>query len=472
MARLTFLGAARTVTGSQYVVEADGARLMVDCGMFQGEKALRLRNWATPIVEPASVRWLILTHTHLDHIGRVPRLVKQGFRGRILCTPPTRELAEILLKDAAHLQQEDADYFNRKRLTKHEPAQPLYDADDVDAGLALFETLPLGETRRLSPQFSFSFRDAGHLLGAASVDLRVSEAARPAAQTRILFSGDVGRFNSVLTKAPDLAPEADFIVVESTYGNRAHDSVPVLEQLEAVLTRTFARGGVLLIPAFAVGRAQQMIFMMDQLVSEGRLRAFPIHVDSPMAVDATRIYSQYPEAHGVSLSGIGGRSLLHGKWVHLHRTRAESEALNTMKGPAVIISSSGMLSGGRILHHCRVRLPQPENTLLITGYQGAETLGRRLIEGAKLVRIHKGEVPVRAEVAELRGLSGHADAGEILRWLSAVQRPPRRVFLTHGEDEAALALAARIARERGFDTHVPVPDESVDLAQRGPEIAV
>jgi metallo-beta-lactamase family protein len=464
MARLTFLGAAKTVTGSQYLLESGPARLMIDCGMFQGEKALRLRNWAEPEYDPSAVKDLVLTHTHLDHIGRVPRLVRQGFRGTIHCTPPTRELAEILLLDAAHLQEEDAAYLNRKGLTKHEPALPLFEASDVEACLKLFSTLPLGQSRELGAEFAFSYREAGHLLGAASVDLRIRGEK---GETRVLFSGDVGRFDTVLTKDPELCPEADYIVVESTYGNRSHGAVPILDQLEGVLQRTFARGGVLLVPAFAVGRAQQMIYLFDELVSAGRLRPFPIHVDSPMAVDATRIYSQFPEAHRVSLLGVGGRSLLYGKWVHLHRTQAESEALNTLKGPAVIISSSGMLAGGRILHHCRVRLPRPENTLLITGYQAAGTLGRALLDGARVVHIHKTEVPVLAEVASLKGMSGHADAGELLRWLSGLSRPPRAVFVTHGEAEAAEALAAKIGRERGFPAHVPDLNETAELAPSG-----
>ncbi len=460
MARLTFLGAARTVTGSQYLVEAGGRRILIDSGMFQGEKALRLQNWAEPAFDPTKLDAMILTHTHLDHIGRVPRLVKQGFKATIYCTPPTVALAEVLLKDAAHLQQEDAEYLNRKGLTKHQPALPQFDDQDVEAALKLFAPVPLGETRKLSDVFSFSFRDAGHLLGAASVDLRISEAGR---ERRVLFSGDVGRFDAVLTKDPELAPEAEHLIVESTYGNRSHAHVPILDQLEGVLRRTFARGGVLLIPAFAVGRSQQMLVLMDQLVSSGRLRPFPIHVDSPMAIDATRIYAQFPEAHRVSLSGALGQSAFHGKWVHFHRTRAESQALNTMQGPAVIISSSGMLSGGRILHHCRIRLPKPENTLLITGYQAVGTLGRALLDGTRVVRIHKGEVPVLAEVTDLKGMSGHADAGEIVRWLSAVKTAPKTVFLTHGEDEAAFALADKIRRERGFATRVPEMNETAEI---------
>jgi metallo-beta-lactamase family protein len=462
--RLAFLGAAQTVTGSEYLLENGASKVLVDCGMFQGEKPIRRRNWADPPFDPASIGDLILTHTHLDHIGRVPRLVRQGFKGRIWCTPPTRDLAEILLLDAAHLQEEDAEYLNRKRLTKHEPALPLFDAGDVAEALKLFRTVPLGEVKELGPAFAFEYRQAGHLLGAASVDLVAKEGG---GSVRIVFSGDVGRFDAVLTKDPALAPEADYLVIESTYGDRTHTSVPVLDQLEGVLMRTFARGGVLLVPAFAVGRAQQIVFLMDELVSRGRMRPFPVHVDSPMAADATRIYSQYPDAHRVSLLGIGGRSLLYGKWVHFHRTRAESEALNTLKGPAVILSSSGMLSGGRILHHCRVRLPRAENTLLITGYQAEGTLGRALLDGSRSVRIHKGEVAVLAEVTSLKGISGHADAGEMLRWLSAVQAPPRTIFVTHGERNAANALAARVTRERGFAAYVPAHGEEVELRARG-----
>jgi metallo-beta-lactamase family protein len=458
MPSLTFLGGAGTVTGSEYLVEAGGSQILVDCGMFQGEKALRLRNWATPAFDPARLETIVVTHTHMDHIGRIPRVVKAGFRGRILCTPPTRPLAELLLRDAAKLQEEDAAYLNRKGLSKHEPALPLFDDSDVDASLKLFEEVPLHKETRVDSQFSFSYQGAGHLLGAASVVLGV------AGGIRILFSGDVGRFGAVLTQDPELATDADYVVVESTYGNRSHDATPVKDQLEGVLKRTFARGGVVLIPAFAVGRAQQMIFLMDQLVTEGRVRPFPIHVDSPMAVDATRIYESFPEENKTGLTSSGGGSVFHNRWVSLHKTQAESMALNSVRGPAVILSSSGMLTGGRILHHCRVRLPKAENTLLITGYQGEGTLGRALLEGAHTVRIHKGDVPVLAEVAELRGLSGHGDAGELLRWLSGLTRSPRAVYVTHGEPEAAQALAARLKEVRGWDARVPALGDKAELA--------
>lgn len=459
---ITFLGAARTVTGSAYLVDSGRSQVMVDFGMFQGPKQIRQRNWVDPEFPAPEVDAVILTHTHLDHIGRVPRLVANGFKGPIFCTPPTVELAEVLLKDAAHLQMEDAEYLNRKGLTSHTPAVPLFDDRDVERALKLFVPIAMGRQHGAAPGISFSFREAGHLLGASSILMTV-EGKEPGGNRKILFSGDVGRYGAVLAKDPDPCPEADYVLVESTYGNRQHPSISVQEQLQSVLQRTFARGGVLLIPAFAVGRAQQMIWLMDRIVRDGKIRPFPVYIDSPMAVDATRIYSRHGEALKDALTEVNGESILNNKWVRLARTRAESEALNKVKGPAVIISSSGMLTGGRILHHCRVRLPHAENTLLITGYQGEGTLGRRLVEKAASVRIHKSEIPVLAEVTDLKGLSGHADANELMRWMSGVNTAPRTVFAIHGEEAAALVLAGRITAERGFKSYVPRHAERVTL---------
>jgi len=458
---ITFLGAARTVTGSAYLVDSGRSQVMVDFGMFQGRKEIRQRNWVDPEFPAPHMEAVVLTHTHLDHIGRIPRLVANGFKGPIFCTPPTVELAEVLLKDAAHLQMEDAEYLNRKGLTSHKPAVPLFDDKDVERALKLFVPVPLGKTHIAAPGISFMFREAGHLLGAGSIDMTVQDAS--GSSRRILFSGDIGRYNAVLAKDPDPCPDADYVLIESTYGNRHHPITSVQEQLQTVLARTFARNGVLIIPAFAVGRAQQMIWLMDRIVHEQKLRPFPIYIDSPMAVDATRIYARHGEALKDALTLVGGQSVLNSKWVRLARTREESEALNKVKSPAVIISSSGMLSGGRILHHCRVRLPHPENTLLITGYQGEGTLGRRLIEKASTVRIHKTEVPVLAEVTDLKGLSGHADVDELMRWLSAIKNPPKTIFVTHGEEDAALTLAVKINADRGFKTHVPRHVETVVL---------
>jgi len=458
---ITFLGAARTVTGSAYLVDCGRSQVMVDFGMFQGRKDLRDRNWVDPNFPAPEVEAVIVTHTHLDHIGRLPRLVKNGFKGPIFCTPPTIELAEVLLQDPAPLQMEDAEYLNRKGRTSHKPALPLFDDRDVDQTLKLLVPIPVGQSHQAAPGISFVYREAGHLLGAGSVEMTAEDSSGKS--RRILFSGDVGRYNAVLAPDPDPCPDVDYVVVESTYGNRQHPVTSIQDQLQSVLTRTFARGGLLLIPAFAVGRAQQMVWLMDRIVHEQKLRPFPIYIDSPMAVDATRIYARHGESLKDARTLVGGDSVLSSKWVKLVKRREDSEALNKIKGPAVIISSSGMLAGGRILHHCRVRLPHAENTLLITGYQAEGTLGRRLIEKAPTVRIHKSEIPVLAEVTDLKGLSGHADVNELMRWMSAVKAPPRTVFITHGEEDAALALAARIQADREFKTKVPKHAERVDL---------
>jgi metallo-beta-lactamase family protein len=452
MVEIGFHGAAGTVTGSRHLVTADDERALVDCGMYQGLKELRLRNWLPAPFDAAALPFVVLTHTHIDHIGLLPRLVKQGFRGSVICTPATKELAQLMLLDAAHLQEEDAEFLNRKRLSKHEPALPLFDTQDARDALELFVTRPYAEWTELGKRLSFRFLNAGHLLGSALVQMRAGDLT-------ILFSGDLGRFGTPLTPDPDPPPEVDYMVLESTYGNRVHGQEDVHLQIERAVKDTMRRRGILIAPAFAVGRSQQLLHVLRELIDAGRLPPLPIHLDSPMAVDATDIYRRYPDEHEA------GRTLAsHG--VALHRTVEESKALNEFRGPGVLISSSGMLTGGRVLHHLKRLLPDARHTVLMPGYQAAGTRGRALVEGARTLRIHGEDIPVRASVIDLHGFSGHADVNEAMRWMAPLTEGPRCVFLTHGEPEAAEAMAARITRDRGWKTIVPRLGEVVRLTGR------
>ena len=445
MLEIGFFGGAGTVTGSRHLVTSGDERVLVDCGMYQGLKALRLRNWEPSPFDAASLPFVILTHTHIDHIGMLPRLVKEGFRGAVICTPPTKDLAELMLLDAAHLQEEDADFLNRKGLSKHAPALPLFDTEDARRSLALFTSRTYGEWTELSDRISFRFLNAGHLLGSAMVEMRV---AADGSFTSLLFSGDLGRFDMPLNPDPDPPPAVDYMLLESTYGDRLHSTDSPLDQVERVVKETLHRRGIVVVPAFAVGRSQQIIYVLNLLMEGGRLPELPIHLDSPMAVDATRIYRNYPAEHEA-------KGELKARNVIFHRSLDESKALNSLRGPAILISSSGMLSGGRILHHLKRLLPDPRNTVVLAGYQAAGTRGRALLERARTIRIHGQDVEVRARVEDFCGLSGHADASEIMRWLSQIERPPRGIFLTHGEPESAAALARRITSEKGWATQVP-----------------
>jgi len=453
MADIGFHGGAGTVTGSRHLVMSGEERVLVDCGMYQGLKSLRVKNWEPSPFDAASLPFVILTHTHIDHSGMLPRLIKEGFRGAVICTPPTRDLAELLLLDAAHLQEEDADFLNRKGLSKHAPALPLFDTEDAQRALSLFTTRPYGEWTELPGRFSFRFLNAGHLLGSAMVEMKVRENS---SETSILFSGDLGRFDMPLNPDPEPPPAVDYMLLESTYGNRVHCAESLYDQVERVVKETARKRGIVVVPAFAVGRAQQIIYVLNVLMESGRLPELPIHLDSPMAVDATRIYRNYPSEHEARQELTAGN-------VILHRSVEESRALNNLKGPAILISSSGMLAGGRILHHLKRLLPDVRHTIVLAGYQAAGTRGRALLEGARTIRIHGEDVPVGARVEDFCGFSGHADADEMMRWLHKIPRPPRTVFLTHGEPEAASALAARISRENGWNTHVPELGENVNL---------
>jgi metallo-beta-lactamase family protein len=470
MPEIAFHGAAGTVTGSRYLVTSRGRggpgargapaaadeRVLVDCGMYQGLKELRLKNWEPPPFDAADLPFVILTHTHIDHSGMLPRLVRQGFKGAIISTPATLELARLLLMDAARLQEEDAEFLNRKSLSKHAPALPLFDATDAQEALGRFTVRPYGEWTELPERIAFRFLNAGHLLGSAMIEMRIRENG---GVTSVLFSGDLGRFHVPLNPDPDPPPATDYMVLESTYGDRTHPRDSLYDQVERVVREAMARRGIVVIPAFAVGRAQQLIYVLNVLIEKGRLPLLPIHLDSPMAVEATRIYARHP-AEQESRGELTARNVI------CHRTVAESKALNDFDGPGILISSSGMLAGGRILHHLKRLLPDPRTTIALAGYQAAGTRGRALTEGARTIRIHGQDVPVRAHVEDLGGFSGHADADEIVAWLGRLAKPPKTIFLTHGEPDSALALADRLRRERGLTVRVPRLGDIVPLETR------
>ena len=455
MLRIGFHGGAGTVTGSRHLVMADDEQVLVDCGMYQGLKELREKNWEPPPFDPRRVRSVVLTHAHIDHSGMLPRLAKGGFAGRILCTPPTADLARLMLRDAARLQEEDAAFLNRKGLTKHHPALPLFTTDDAEAAIALLAPRPYETNFDAGSGIAARFHDAGHLLGSATVEMAVQGNAGGAT---ILFSGDLGRPDMPLNTDPAPPPRADFMVLESTYGDRPHPREDLEAQVERVVKETLARGGILVIPAFAVGRSQQMIYVLKVLMNQRRIPMLPIHLDSPMAADATAIYRAHPAHHE-------GRAELSAGNLHLHRSVEESKALNDFKGPGIIISSSGMLTGGRILHHLKRLLPDERTTIALIGFQAAGTRGRALQEGAQAIRIHGDFVPVRARVVYLSGFSGHADADETMRWLAGMNPGPRETFLVHGEPAASEALAGRIREERGWKSTVPALGEIVNLNQ-------
>lgn len=465
--RLTFHGAAKTVTGSRHLLEAGGQRVLIDCGMFQGLKKLRLLNWEPPGFEPGFLDHLVLTHAHIDHTGYTPRLLQYGFKGPVHCTAATAELLEIMLMDSAHIQEEDAAFANKKGFSKHRPAEPLYTSVEAMKALKLLAPSPFGKWVALSPDLRFRLINSGHILGAAFVEFRIrggeQENVNPG-ETTVIFSGDLGRYGVPLHSDPAPLPNCDYLICESTYGNRQHTEESVVDQIGEDFKRTIHRRGVVLIPSFAVGRAQLVTLILRDLMIGGELSEVPIHIDSPMAIDATAVYSRH--LYDCNLDKevtLDGRSRLFPFKVNLHRTVHESKQLNNMGGPRVIIASSGMMTGGRIIHHLVRRLPDHNNLLLLSGYQGMGTRGRALQDGAQTLRMHGQNVPVNAHMATIQGLSSHADSDEIMRWLGTAERPPRRVFLVHGEEESAKALGARVHQELGAEVTVPNLKEGFDL---------
>ncbi len=450
---LNFLGAAGTVTGSKYLVNAGGRRILVDCGLFQGFKQLRLRNREPLPFEPHALDAVILTHAHLDHSGYLPLLVKNGFAGPVYCTKATSELCAILLPDSGHLQEEDAAFANRRGFSKHKPALPLYTEEDAKRALPRLKPVDFGRDVELGAGLSFHFQPAGHILGAATVTLRD-------ATTSILFSGDLGRANDLLMPPPAAVARADYVVVESTYGNRRHDARDPRAMLADIFNRTFSRGGAVIIPAFAVGRAQTLLYYVHLLKSSKAIPDVPVFLNSPMAVNVTQIFHKHRGEHRLTPEQCDAMCTA-AKYVN---SVEESKALNARQGPMIIISASGMATGGRVLHHLKAFAPDARNTILFAGFQAGGTRGAAMLNGAESIKIHGDYVPVRAEVASIPNLSAHADYVEILDWLGNFESPPRQLFVTHGEPTAADALRQHVAERFGWTVRVPEHQERVTLA--------
>ena len=461
MPKLTFLGAAGTVTGSKYLVEAEGKRLLIDCGLFQGLKELRLRNWNPLPEKPESFDWCVLTHAHLDHTGYLPRLVRDGFRGPIYADQATIELCNILLPDSAHLQEEDTDKAVRGGYSKHASPLPLYSSVDVGPALNALREMPRTGAFTISPQFTVRPHDAGHILGSSSLELTITEKGK---QTIVLFSGDIGRYGQPILKDPAAPPHCDVLLCESTYGDRDHPADSPEDALAEVVNRVAKRGGQIVIPAFAVDRTQTIMYIIRKLEDTNRIPHLPVFVDSPMAISVTDLYLRHHEDHDLTFTADEKNgNPLDAHTVHYMRTVEDSKKINDHHGPAIIISASGMATGGRVLHHLARLAPDRKNAIVLAGFQAEGTRGRNLEEGAKTVRIHGADVPVYAEVINLRQFSAHAGQSELLRWLSGMATPPRQTYLTHGEPQAAAALKAKI--ESAFRWNVALPKylQTVDL---------
>ena len=443
--QLQFLGAAGTVTGSRYLLDTPALRVLVDCGLFQGYKPLRLRNWAPFRAEPESIGAVVLTHAHLDHSGYLPLLVKSGFAGRILCTAATRDLSEILLRDSGHLQEREAEHANHQGYSKHRPALPLYTQQDAERALRQFVALEFEHEYELEKDLTVRFHRAGHILGAAMAEVRTDG-------TRIVFSGDIGRSHSATMLPPAIVTRADYLVVESTYGNRRHPELDAETALAEVINRTLRRGGSILIPTFAVGRAQEVLYHIGRLKQSGRIPAtLPVFLDSPMAQDATRIFCSHPHDHRLTPADC---RLAFGA-VRYVSDATESKALNVNAGSKIVLSASGMATGGRVLYHLERMAPHARNALVFTGFQAGGTRGAAIVGGAQMVKMHGVQVPIRAEVVDLEMLSAHADAPEILAWLRNFERAPEMTFITHGEPAAAEALRVHIRDELRWPCTTP-----------------
>jgi metallo-beta-lactamase family protein len=441
-ASLQFLGAAGGVTGSKYLFSRGDDQVLIDCGLFQGLKELRQRNWAPVPIDLERLRAVILTHAHIDHSGYLPRLVSKGYKGPVFATPATCDLLGVMLPDAAYLQEEEARYANRKGYSRHTPALPLYRVEDAELSLTLLRPTRIGESVEVAEGVFLEFGRVGHILGAGSA--RLSFKSNGHVRT-LVDSGDLGRYDRPILKDPEPAGGADWLLIESTYGNRSHakDSESELREL---IRATIARRGCLIIPAFAVGRTQELIYIIRKMEDDGEIPVIPVHVDSPMGLEATEIYCRHTDEHDLEMQQLQSREHcpISSRNMVVHKTPEQSKSINQAKGPMVIISASGMATGGRVLHHLKQRLPDPNTTVLFAGYQAAGTRGRSLQDGATEIKLLGEVVAVRARVHVLDGFSAHADQGEILRWLSTFKKPPRTTYIVHGEPPAAGGLADAI----------------------------
>ena len=458
--KVKFLGAAGTVTGSRFLLDIGGFRLLFDCGLFQGLKELRLKNWQPFPVPADSIHAIVISHAHIDHTGYLPRLVKEGFNGPIYCTRPTADLMEIMLLDSAKLQEEEASFAYEKGYSKHANPQPLYTTRDAQSVFSLLKKYNYGERIQLNNNVEIVYNDAGHLLGSAITELYIKGDSQ---SKKIVFSGDLGRNHDAMLRPPTVIESADILFIESTYGNKDNPALDPDGDLERIVKETFARGGVVLIPAFAVGRTQVLLYYFHQLMEAGRIPDVPVYIDSPMAISATYLYYRYPEYHKVKFNQSEFAQKLETNMLMFVKTSQHSKSLNNIKKNAIIISSSGMMTGGRILHHLYHRLRNPEDTVVIAGYQAEGTRGRKLVDKDATIKIFGEDVPVNCKVENMTSLSGHADKGELYQWMSNFKTFPKMVFTVHGEKDTLDAYAKGIKERFGWNVIEPAYLESAEL---------
>lgn len=464
--KLSFLGAAQNVTGSRYLLEANNHRVLIDCGLYQ-ERDFRYRNWDPFPKSPESIDTVILTHAHLDHCGLLPKLVREGFQGNIFCTPATEEITRIVLLDSAHIQEEDARFkrtrhFREKRKSRH-PVVPLYTSQDAESVFPLIKSVDYGVPVEIADGIEAAFYEAGHILGSSMVKIKVTENGE---SRTILFSGDIGRCNSPILEDPTFFDEADYILVESTYGDRIHKDYAEKEDiLEEIINWTYQAGGNILIPSFAIERSQELLYFVNKLLLADRIPHLMTFVDSPMAIQVTKVFKNHPELFDEEMQEFVGNheSPFEFPGLKMSRTPEDSKAINHIHGTVIVLAGSGMCTAGRIKHHLVHNISRPESTVLFVGYQAQDTLGRHILEGAKEVRIQGQVRPVKARIAKINGFSAHADKNELNAWLSTLKKPPRRLFVTHGEANAAKHFADFIRHEKRWKVAVPEYEQSFEL---------